>query len=125
MDIRDTLQYVRTSDIPAQHKAVLIDALTLALREEMGAQARQQSARLAGAQWQAQEVAQLRGFLDGKVARSWQHADELAMQVASQLHRSLQDVRAKATELGLGVSVDYRRACAFEAERAAQRRELD
>ena len=35
--IRNTLEYVMASDIPAQHKSVLIEALTQALRKQLDA----------------------------------------------------------------------------------------
>lgn len=111
MKLHDTLQYVLTSDIPAQHKSVLIAALTQAMREQVNADERKESSdRKMSEPWQEAEVAQLQAFLDSKVARSWQHADELAMHLATHLHRSVDDVRAKAMELGYGMSVDYRRA---------------
>ncbi|MET0659060.1 MAG: hypothetical protein ABW110_12995 [Steroidobacteraceae bacterium] len=113
--IRDTLEYVLASAIPAQHKSVLIEALTEALRKQLDADDREQFVRQAGAPWQASEVEDLRMFLEGKVAKSWQHADELAMHIASQLHRSIGDVRAKAIEAGLGASIEYRRALVSES----------
>lgn len=107
--IRDTLEYVMASAIPAQYKAVLIEALTQALRNQQDADDRRQSTQ-AGVAWDAQELVHLKTFLEGKVAKSWQHADELAMHLASQLHRSLGDVRTKAIELGFGASIVYHRA---------------
>lgn len=116
LSLRDTLQYVLSSEIPSQHKAVLIEVLTQALREQSDAHAREQSAHRAGAQWQTQELRELESFLEGKTAKSWQHADELAMHLAAQLHRSLDDVRAKAVELGFGGCIDYRRAFLTQAK---------
>jgi hypothetical protein len=102
-----TLQYLLTSDIPAEHKGVLIEALTLAMRTKRKIERNQEEIDQQGAPWEPQEAMQLEFYLSGKIASSWQHADELLMQAASQLHRSARDVRAKATELGLGVAVDY------------------
>ena len=114
--IRNTLEYVMASDIPAQHKSVLIEALTQALRKQLDAdEEREQRVRQAAAPWQADEVAQLRKSLEGQVARSWQHADELAMRLALQLQRNVDDVRAKASELGLDASIRYRRASVAES----------
>lgn len=104
------LQFVIASDIPAQHKAILIETLTQALRDQETAHVRQQAAGAASLHWQEHEMAQLRTYLQGRIANSWQHADESAMHLAAQLHRSPHDIRAKATELGLGVAVDFRLA---------------
>jgi hypothetical protein len=106
--ITSALQYVIGSDIPSEHRAVLIEALTQALRDEQTAHLRDQVAKQAGGTWQAHEVAQLQSFLEGKQARSWQQADEVLMHLATQLHRSREDVRAKAVELGYAASVDFR-----------------
>lgn len=110
------MQFLIASDIPSEHKAVMIDALTEALRTSL-----QPPVVVAGTgtgPWQAHETAQLEAFLEGKLANSWQHADELLMRVAAQLHRDPGDVRAKATELGFGVGVDYRLAKAWAAAHA-------
>jgi hypothetical protein len=105
--VRDALQFVLASDMPAQHKAVLIQTLTQAMRDKETAFLHQQAADRVGPSWQADETSQLQSALQGKVARSWQHADELLMRTALQLHRDPGAVRLKATELGLGASVDY------------------
>jgi len=110
---QSALRYVIASEIPAEHKAVLIDVLTLALRNEEGEHRRDLAAEQAGGEWQEHEIEQLKAFLTGKVAISWQHADEVAMHLAAQLHRDPKSVRTKAYELGLGASVDYRSARAF------------
>lgn len=115
--MRAALQFLITSDVPSDHKAVLIDSLLQAMREHESAQIRQQAAEQAGGQWQAHETTQLQSFLQGKVANSWQQADELLMQLAAQLHRNPRDVRAKATELGFGVGVDYHLARASTRSR--------
>ena len=84
--------------------------LTQALRDQEGARIRRLTMERADGPWQQHETAQLESFLQGKVAKSWQHADELVMRVATQLNRHPADVKAKATELGFGVGVDYRLA---------------
>jgi enamine deaminase RidA (YjgF/YER057c/UK114 family) len=104
--LRETLQFVAASDIPSRHKGVLIDCLTQSLRASDAAQIAS-NAPAAGAAWQPGEIAQLQSFLSGKIARSWQHADEVLVDIASQLHRSMRDVRAKAIEIGHGEGVDY------------------
>jgi hypothetical protein len=111
------LRFVLADEMPAQHKAVLIEVLTQALRNQESAHLREQAAEQAGGEWQADEVLQLESFLKGKVATSWQHADELAMHLAVLLHRDPKSVRTKADELGLGASVDYRSARAFVQRR--------
>jgi hypothetical protein len=105
------LRFVLASDIPFDHKAVLIETLTQALRDRDTADIRRAAAAAqASGQWQTHETEQLHTFLQGRVANSWQQADEISMQLAAQLHRHPHDIRAKATELGFGVAVDYRLA---------------
>jgi hypothetical protein len=101
------LQFLITSDLPAQHKAVLIETVTQALRDQESVHLLRLAAEQAGGQWQGHETEQVQSFLQGRVANSWQQADELLMHLAAQLHRNPRDVRAKATELGFGEGVDY------------------
>ncbi|HKQ12403.1 MAG TPA: hypothetical protein VJT80_03155 [Steroidobacteraceae bacterium] len=103
--------------MPSEHKAILIDVLTQALRDDETAELSRRAVAQAGAQWQEHELAQLRSFLQGRLARSWQHADEGVMQLAAQLHRDPQSVRDKATQLGLSAAVDYRFAKTMEPQR--------
>ncbi len=116
--VREALQYVLSSEIPARHKAVLIQTLTQAMRDQETAFLSQQAAEQVGPSWQADETHQLQSVLQGKVARSWQHADELLMRLAAQLHRDPRAVRAKATELGFGAGVDYALAKALPRDSA-------
>jgi len=111
--LNSALRFVVSEEIPADHKAVLIEVLTQALRNQESEHLREQAAERAGGEWQAQEIVQLKSFLTGKLATSWQHADEVAMQIAAQLHRDPKSIRTKADELGLGASVDYRSARAL------------
>ncbi len=106
--MRETLQFLAVSNIPSKHKAVLLDVLARAIRAEEGVQTAAKVAEPIA--WSTEETAQLQAYLDGRVASSWQHADELLMHLATQLHRSTGDIRVKATELGLGEGVDYRLA---------------
>lgn len=99
-----------SSENLSDHKALLIDTLTQALRDEDAAELSRRAAAQAGAEWQEQEITQLRSFLQGRRARNWQHADEGVMQLAAQLHRDPRAVRDKAIELGLAAAVDYRYA---------------
>jgi hypothetical protein len=105
------LQFLMTSDMPSEHKAVLIETVTHVLREHDTAEIRSnQAAAQATTEWQAHETTQLRAQLDGRIANSWQQADETALRLASQLRRHPLDIRAKAVELGFGVAVDFRLA---------------
>jgi hypothetical protein len=116
--MRAALQYLLSSDVPTEHKFVLIETLTQAMRDWDSADVRRQAAEQASGEWQPHETEQLQAFLQGRVANSWQQADELSVHLAAQLHRHPHDIRAKATELGLGVAVDYRLAKArVQAER--------
>ena len=109
------LRFVVTNDTGAEHKAILIDVLTQALRDDETAELSQRALALAGGEWQEHEIAQLTSFLHDRPAKSWQQADECVMHLASQLHRHPQAVRDKATELGLGAAVDYRFAKTIKA----------
>ena len=113
--LRATLQFVVSSDMPAEHKVVMIQALTHTLRAAEAEQHRRVNQQQPV--WQAQETAQLQGLLEGRTAQGWQQGDEMLMRAASLLHRAPDDVRAKAAELGLGASIDYAQA------RARARRE--
>ncbi len=102
------LRYVITSEITAEHKATLIEVLTQTLRSDEAAELHREAAAQAQGEWREDELIELKAFLHGRTARSWQHADECVMHLAAQLHRDPASVRHKATELGLGVAVDYR-----------------
>ena len=109
--LRAALQFLMQSEIPSEHKVVLVDAVVQALREHDAAITRSElAAAQASAEWQPHETEQLREYLSGKVASGWQHADEVAVHLATQLHRQRDDIRAKAVELGFGVAIDYRLA---------------
>lgn len=107
--LRETLQFVVGSDMPSQHKKVIIEALVQALRTVDETEQRPVAAN-DSEQWQPHESQLVGDFLQGKVAANWQHADELLISLANQLHRSPNDVKQKATDLGFGVGVDYRQA---------------
>lgn len=102
------LRFVITNEMPAAHKAVLIDVLTQAIRDEEAATLQREADARSQGEWQEPEIVRLKSFLHGRIATSWQHADECVMHVATQLHRDPASVRHKATELGLGTAVDYR-----------------
>jgi hypothetical protein len=102
------LRYVITSEIPGEHKATLIEVLTQTLRSDEASELHREAAAKAQGEWLEDEIVQLKAFLHGRTARSWQHADECVMHLAAQLHRDPAAVRHKAVELGLGAAVDYR-----------------
>ena len=105
--IRETLSFVIGSHIPSQHKPILIDALAQALRAAEDVGRSMEIERRTDAEWRPEEALMIEAALCGKVAKSWQHADEILMRLASGLHRRRDDVRRKATELGHGAAVDY------------------
>jgi hypothetical protein len=122
--LRSALQFTKSSDMPSDHKAVLIDLLTAALRHRDSQDIQNAAlARSVVVPWQESDTAALQTFLTGKVASSWQNADEFLVQLASLLGRDLQSVRAKATELGFGAGVDFRLARALKADRARMENE--
>lgn len=102
------LRFVITSELPSEHKVTLIEVLTQAIRDGEAAELHRQSVARSQGEWQEHEVEELKSLLHGLTARSWQHADECVMQLATRLHRDPASVRHKATELGLGTAVDYR-----------------
>jgi hypothetical protein len=101
---RAALQFVHSSDIPPQHKGILLRVLTQSLREDHFAVANPTQQR----PWLEAELLTFERTMRNKSASSWQHADELVMYVCGQLHRSPEEVRAKAIELGFAAAVDYR-----------------
>jgi hypothetical protein len=94
--------------MPSEYKPTLIEVLTQAIRDEEAASLRREAVAQSQGEWQEPEIEQLKTLLHGRIAKSWQHADECVMQLAMQLHRDPAAVRHKATELGLGTAVDYR-----------------
>jgi hypothetical protein len=106
--MRELLQYLLTSDTPAQHKRILIELVVQAMRDDETAVRRDSSQQDTVADWQPHEAKAIELFLQGRIARNWQHADEILMRLAAQLHRKPAQVRSKATELGFGAGVDYR-----------------
>src|SRR6185369_5317508 len=108
--LRETLQFLVVSDMPAQHKRILMELVTQALRSGDAEARRIEAVQSIGEQWQPHETQAVEAFLQGKVARSWQHADEVLMRLSGELHRQPGEVRRKATELGFGMGVDYRLA---------------
>ena len=106
------LQFLVSSSIPSQYKSLLLDLVGQAMRAEEVAE-RDLVAQAATPEWQPDEVACVHELLQGKIARSWQHADELLMRLATQLGRKPADVRSKALEFNLGAGVDFRLAQAL------------
>ena len=116
--LREALQYVMSDDMPSEHRAVLIELLTAALRAQDAKRLEVVSAQPSHGPWQEEETLQLQSFLDGKTASSWQHADELLTHLSNRLGRDPHYVRRKATELGFGEGVDFRLAQIRSRERA-------
>jgi len=115
-DTHAALQFVLGTDFPLEHKKVLIRVLTQSLRDHETALRQQRAVERTDGSWAAEDTAQLEVSLNGKVAKSWQHADEVLMHLAAQLHRQPQAVLAKARELGVGAGVDYVLAKALRAQ---------
>lgn len=114
------LRFVITSDTMADHKAILIETLLQALRDEESMELHRRAAeQQAHGEWQDHEIAQLKSIVQGRVAKSWQDADECVMHLAAQLKRDPRSVREKVSEIGLGASVDYRLASALRRVREA------
>src|SRR5690606_4414116 len=91
------------------HKSTIIQALNAAIRSTERIVTEHDSAvHQQEAHWSSDDTQQLHSLLEQQAARSWQHADELLLRVASVLRRPPARVRAKAVELGLGHAVDYR-----------------
>lgn len=111
--LRAALHYVVSTEIPSEHKSVLIEALTSALRAASERTTREAAER-EHSDWSPEDLQNLRDRLQGKVAKSWQDADEQLMQLAGALHRSAEEVRSKALEMGAGVGIDYRLAKASQ-----------
>lgn len=91
------LRFVITSEMPVEHKATLIEVLAQTIRDEEAAELRREAVARSRGEWQESEIAQLKSFLHGRTATSWQHADECVMQIVSQLRRDPASVRLKAT----------------------------
>jgi hypothetical protein len=116
-DLRETakraaLHFVSSSDIPTEHKAVILEVLGESLRQDrcyIPAPAVERP-------WEKDEETDVGSFLENKPARGWQHADEVVMALAARLHRSPIEVRRKATQLGFGACVDYRLARSAPAQ---------
>lgn len=102
--IRAALQYVVATEMPASHKAVLIETLTEALRTR---QAADEELEQGERPWQSEEAARVESTLRGRIAKSWQDADESLMHLALQLQRPPAEVRTMAAKLGVGAGVDY------------------
>jgi hypothetical protein len=102
--IRNTLQYLASSNVPVEHKKVLTAVLEAALQDAL---------QIHDDDWQAADLQAMSDMLQGRVAISWQHADELLFKLSTQLHRNADDVKKKAIASGFGASVDY-----WEAKKA-------
>jgi hypothetical protein len=108
--LREALQFLIRSDMPSEPKRMLIEVVMEALVTKEAAAVVRDTAKKTSPAWQQAEIDRLTAFLQGKVSKSWQHGDELVTHLVRELKRNAVDVRAKAIELGFGVSVDYRLA---------------
>jgi hypothetical protein len=104
-----TLRFLLASDMPAEHKRLLIELVTDALRRRDAKEAHEHALQRDMKPWDEDEVAQIAAYLDGKTARSWQHADEMVVALASLLHRDARDVREKAADIGFHAAVAFTR----------------
>ena len=104
-----TLRFLLSSDMPAEHKRLLIELVTDALRRRDAKEAHDHALQRDMKPWADDEVAQIAAYLNGKTARSWQHADEMVVALASQLHRDARDVREKAADIGFNAAVAFTR----------------
>lgn len=109
VSLRETLTFLVQSDMPAHHKRILIEVVTQALYDKETKE-RSDGEKGVVEEWRQPEMDILAAFLQDKLARSWQHADELVLRLARELRRDPDDVRRKAIELGFGLGVDYRLA---------------
>jgi ABC-type ATPase with predicted acetyltransferase domain len=107
--LREALQFLIRSDLPADQKRMLIAVVmeSLAQRE---AGVVQNTADTVRSTWSSAEVELATTHLQGKVAKTWQHADEALTLLARVLHRDARQVRSKAMELGFGAAVDFQLA---------------
>lgn len=108
--LREALQFLIRSDMPAEPKRMLIEVVMESLVAKEAAITVRDATRKTYAEWQQAEIDIAAAFLRGKVAKSWQNADEMVMHLVRELHREPADVRVKAIELGFGIGVDFRLA---------------
>ena len=108
--LREALQFLIRSDMPADPKRMLIEVVMESLAARDAAAAVRAAINKTHPVWQQTEIDLATSFLQGKVAKNWQNADEAVTHLVRQLHRDAEDIRTKAVELGLGVAVDYRLA---------------
>jgi hypothetical protein len=99
---RAALQFVHGSNMPSEHKVVLLEVL----QESLEMDRRAPSSTAAERVWLEAEEVEMRVLLS-RPARGWQDADERAVAVGVRLRRTPSEVRRKAVEMGLGTSVDY------------------
>ena len=108
--LREALQFLIRTDIPADPKRLLIEVVMESLAQKEAAVVVRGAINKTRPAWQQTDIDLATAYLQGKVAISWQNADEVLTHLVRELHRDADDVRAKAIELGFGVAVDYRLA---------------
>ena len=107
--LREALQFLIRSDLPADPKRMLITVVMESLAQREAA-ALQSAADKVDSAWLPTEIELATSHLQGKVAKTWQHADETLTHLARVLHRDAREVRTKAIELGFGAAIDFQRA---------------
>jgi predicted Zn-dependent peptidase len=118
--IRETLRFVLAGSIPADHKRILIEALTQSLQAAEEAERTAELQKKTPQHWRPEETAIMESLLRGKLVNSWQQADETLMRLSSELQRLPEEIRKKAIELDLGAAVDYAMAKIQRAAIVAQ-----
>ncbi len=107
--LREALQFLIRSDLPADPKRMLITVVMESLAQREAAVV-QNTADKVHATWLPEEIELVTTHLQGKVAKTWQHADETLTYLARVIHRDAKEVRTKAMELGFGAAVDFQLA---------------
>jgi hypothetical protein len=110
--LREALQFLIRSDLPADPKRMLIAVVMESLAQREAAVV-QNSVNKVIETWPPADVELATTYLQGKVARTWQSADETLTHLARVLHRDARQVRTKVTEMGFGAAVDYQLAKAL------------
>lgn len=105
--LREALQFLIRADIPADPKRLLIETIMQALATAESAISKQDAIKKSFRDWQPNEIELATQLLQGKVAGSWQAADEIVTRLSRELRRDASDIRAKAIELGFDVAIDY------------------
>jgi hypothetical protein len=74
--LREALQFLIRSDMPAEPKRMLIEVVMESLATREAAYAVRDTIKKTTPVWQQSEIDLVSSFLQGKAAQSWQNADE-------------------------------------------------